>query len=83
MITGIDSEYSQIADLKGTTMGISRPGRYAVVDGENCMCLFPQPFVFASGSQTMAHVMALQQGWSTKDLTFQGKSRRDDIDTPG
>jgi len=50
VITGKDSVYQQIADLKGTTMGISRPG---------------------SGSQTMAHVMALQQGWSKDDLRFQ------------
>ena len=26
-----------------------------------------------SGSQTMAYVMGLQQGWPTQDLKFQGK----------
>ncbi|TFK40169.1 hypothetical protein BDQ12DRAFT_648506 [Crucibulum laeve] len=48
--TGKDSKFNEIADLKGTTIGISRQG---------------------SGSQTMAYVMALQQGWPTDDLTFQ------------
>ncbi|KAI0707317.1 periplasmic binding protein-like II [Earliella scabrosa] len=50
VITGKESKYNSIADLKGTTIGISRYG---------------------SGSQTMAYVMALQQGWSTDDLKFQ------------
>jgi len=50
VITGTDSIYNKISELKGTTLGISRPG---------------------SGSQTMAYVMALQQGWPTDDLKFQ------------
>ena len=53
MITGKESEYKSIADLKGTPLGISRPG---------------------SGSQTMASVMALQQGWDTSALEFKGES---------
>ncbi|ETW83162.1 hypothetical protein HETIRDRAFT_316275 [Heterobasidion irregulare TC 32-1] len=50
VITGKDSKYKSIADLKGTPLGISRPG---------------------SGSQTMASVMALQQGWDTSALEFK------------
>ncbi|PAV16225.1 periplasmic binding -like II [Pyrrhoderma noxium] len=50
VITGKDSKYNSIADLKGTTMGISRPG---------------------SGSQTMASVMALQEGWDPESLDFK------------
>ncbi|KDQ08697.1 hypothetical protein BOTBODRAFT_37693 [Botryobasidium botryosum FD-172 SS1] len=42
VITGAQSEYQSIADLRGTTIGISRPG---------------------SGSQTVASVMAMNQGW--------------------
>ncbi|KAH7106412.1 hypothetical protein BKA62DRAFT_687089 [Auriculariales sp. MPI-PUGE-AT-0066] len=42
VIAGRDTEYKSIQDLRGTTIGISRPG---------------------SGSQTMAGVMAMQQGW--------------------
>lgn len=51
MITGKNSKYNSIVDLKGTTLGISRPG---------------------SGSQTMAAVMALQQGWDPESLDFKG-----------
>ncbi|KAI0681812.1 periplasmic binding protein-like II [Cerioporus squamosus] len=50
VITGKDSKYNSISDLKGTTIGISRYG---------------------SGSQTMAYVMALPQGWPTNELKFQ------------
>ncbi|KAJ7067058.1 periplasmic binding protein-like II [Mycena amicta] len=50
VITGKDTKFNSIADLKGTTIGISRLG---------------------SGSQTMAYVMALQQGWPTDDLKFK------------
>ncbi|KAF7327648.1 hypothetical protein MKEN_00344200 [Mycena kentingensis (nom. inval.)] len=50
VITGKETKYQSIADLKGTTIGISRLG---------------------SGSQTMAYVMALQQGWPTDDLQFK------------
>ncbi|KAJ7261844.1 periplasmic binding protein-like II [Mycena haematopus] len=50
VITGTDTEFKDIADLKGTTIGISRLG---------------------SGSQTMAYVMALKQGWPTDDLKFK------------
>jgi len=50
VITGKSSSFNSIADLKDTTIGISRHG---------------------SGSQTMAFVMALQQGWSPTMLKFQ------------
>ncbi|KAI0326923.1 periplasmic binding protein-like II [Cubamyces sp. BRFM 1775] len=50
VITGKNAPYNSIADLKGTTIGISRYG---------------------SGSQTMAYVMALQQGWPTNELQFK------------
>ncbi|KAL0954919.1 hypothetical protein HGRIS_003851 [Hohenbuehelia grisea] len=50
VITGKDSKFQSISDLRDTTMGISRPG---------------------SGSQTMAHIMALQQGWGTDSLQFK------------
>jgi len=50
VITGTNSAYQSIADLEGTTIGISRIG---------------------SGSQTMAYVMALQQGWATDTLQFK------------
>ncbi|KAI9618428.1 hypothetical protein H4Q26_012248 [Puccinia striiformis f. sp. tritici PST-130] len=43
VITGANTKYKSITDLKGQKMGISRPG---------------------SGSQVMASVMALQQGWT-------------------
>ncbi|KAF9468015.1 hypothetical protein BDZ94DRAFT_1287324 [Collybia nuda] len=50
VITGKESKYQSISDLKDTTIGISRQG---------------------SGSQTMAYVMALQQGWPTDNLKFK------------
>ncbi|KAI0783655.1 periplasmic binding protein-like II [Abortiporus biennis] len=50
VVTGKDSKYQSIPELKGTKLGISR---------------------FGSGSQTMAYVMALQQGWPTDTLEFQ------------
>lgn len=50
VITGKDTKYQEIADLQGSTIGISRYG---------------------SGSQTMAYVMALQQGWPTEKLEFK------------
>ncbi|KAK0469701.1 periplasmic binding protein-like II [Desarmillaria tabescens] len=50
VITGTESKYNSIADLKDTTIGISRKG---------------------SGSQTMAYVMALQQGWPSENLQFK------------
>ncbi|KAF7970081.1 hypothetical protein HWV62_25064 [Athelia sp. TMB] len=50
VITGKESKYQSIADLKDTNIGISRYG---------------------SGSQTMAYVMAMQQGWPTDNLKFQ------------
>lgn len=50
VVTGKSSPFNSIADLKETTIGISRPG---------------------SGSQTMAFVMALQQGWAPTTLNFQ------------
>jgi len=50
VIAGKSSSFDSIADLKDTTIGISRYG---------------------SGSQTMAFVMALQQGWSPTTLKFQ------------
>ncbi|CAH7673274.1 hypothetical protein PPACK8108_LOCUS8156 [Phakopsora pachyrhizi] len=45
VITGSDSKFKSISDLRGQRIGISRPG---------------------SGSQLMASVMALQQGWSNQ-----------------
>ncbi|KAK7050870.1 hypothetical protein VNI00_004982 [Paramarasmius palmivorus] len=50
VITGKNSRYNSITDLKNTTVGISRVG---------------------SGSQTMAYVMALQQGWPSNSLKFR------------
>ncbi|KAK2460974.1 hypothetical protein APHAL10511_007444 [Amanita phalloides] len=50
VITGRNSNFNDIRDLEGSTLGISRHG---------------------SGSQTMAYVMALQQGWPTDQLKFQ------------
>ncbi|KZT07782.1 periplasmic binding protein-like II [Laetiporus sulphureus 93-53] len=50
VITGKHPKYKEVADLQGTTLGISR---------------------FGSGSQTMAYVMALQQGWPTDKLQFK------------
>lgn len=50
VITGKESEYKNIADLKDTTIGISRIG---------------------SGSQTMAYIMALQQGWPSQGMKFR------------
>ncbi|KAH8117882.1 periplasmic binding protein-like II [Phellopilus nigrolimitatus] len=50
VIVGKDSKYTSIQELKGTTIGISRPG---------------------SGSQTMASVMALQQGWDPEAIDFK------------
>ncbi|KAK7033232.1 periplasmic binding protein-like II [Favolaschia claudopus] len=50
VITGTNTKFNDISDLKGTTIGISRLG---------------------SGSQTMAYVMAMQQGWPTDDLKFK------------
>ncbi|THH12292.1 hypothetical protein EW146_g7754 [Bondarzewia mesenterica] len=50
VITGKETKFNSIADLEGTSIGISRPG---------------------SGSQTMAYVMALQQGWNTDNLQFK------------
>ncbi|KAJ7104033.1 periplasmic binding protein-like II [Mycena belliarum] len=50
VITGKNTKYNAISDLKGTPIGISRLG---------------------SGSQTMAYVMAQQQGWPTEELQFK------------
>ncbi|KAL0573223.1 hypothetical protein V5O48_008743 [Marasmius crinis-equi] len=50
VITGKDTQYNSISDLKDTTIGISRVG---------------------SGSQTMAYVMAFQQGWSSQGMKFR------------
>lgn len=55
IITGKDSSYNSVSDLKGTTFGISRLG---------------------SGSQVMASVLALQEGWTQAELPkFKGMSR--------
>lgn len=51
VITGAKSQYQSIAELEGTTIGISRVG---------------------SGSQTMAYVMAQQQGWASDTVRFKG-----------
>ena len=69
MITGKNSQYNSIADLKGTTIGISRYGRYVF----SCQAVAPS-HEYDSGSQTMAYVMALQQGWPTNELKFKGWS---------
>jgi hypothetical protein len=55
IITGKDSSYNTVSDLRSTTFGISRLG---------------------SGSQVMASVLAMQEGWTGTDLpTFKGTSR--------
>jgi ABC-type nitrate/sulfonate/bicarbonate transport system substrate-binding protein len=52
VITGKDAPYQSIADLKGTTFGISRLG---------------------SGSQVMASVLGMNEGWTGDDLPkFKG-----------
>lgn len=57
VITGHSSPYSDVKDLRGTTIGISRLG---------------------SGSQTMASVMGLREGWTKEEdkLKFKGESGR-------
>ncbi|KIY69088.1 hypothetical protein CYLTODRAFT_373274 [Cylindrobasidium torrendii FP15055 ss-10] len=50
VISGYESKYQSIQDLKDSTIGISRLG---------------------SGSQTMAYVMAMQQGWPSENMKFQ------------
>ncbi|KAI9636285.1 uncharacterized protein MKK02DRAFT_44989 [Dioszegia hungarica] len=47
IITGKDSQYNSVSDLKGTTFGISRLG---------------------SGSQVMASVLAMNEGWTEADV---------------
>lgn len=70
VITGKESKYKDVSDLKGTKMGISRLGRsvrvYLLIFHKHSLKLWCD-----SGSQTMAFVMALQQGWRTDDLDFQ------------
>lgn len=60
VVTGKDSKYQNIADLRGTAMGISRIGRLVV----NFGIIFPADsrIFLRSGSHTMANVMALQHG---------------------
>ena len=60
VITGSNTRYSSIDDLRDTTLGISRQGRSANVLNSSCI-IFCQSLV-RSGSQTMATVMALQKG---------------------
>ncbi|WVQ83189.1 hypothetical protein IAT38_005328 [Cryptococcus sp. DSM 104549] len=65
IITGKDSKYQTVDDLKGTTFGISRLG---------------------SGSQVMASVLSLQQGWSEEEqpkfkVNGQFKPLRDSVNT--
>ncbi|KAF5327491.1 hypothetical protein D9619_004421 [Psilocybe cf. subviscida] len=70
VITGTNSKFNSIADLKDTTLGISRNGRFVSSQRPT----YPRNIDEAtrsSGSQTMAYVMALQQGWPTEDLKFQ------------
>lgn len=55
VITGKDTPYHSISDLKGTTFGISRLG---------------------SGSQVMASVLGMNEGWSGEDQPkFKGSHR--------
>ncbi|OCF45749.1 hypothetical protein I317_00237 [Kwoniella heveanensis CBS 569] len=63
IITGKDSKYNTVDDLKGTTFGISRLG---------------------SGSQVMASVLSLQQGWTESEqpqfkVNGQFKPLRDSV----
>jgi hypothetical protein len=73
IITGKDSQYQDVNDLKGTKLGISRLGRSELVlnlslSGD-LMSVDEN-----SGSQVMASVMALREKWSQADQpTFQGE----------
>ncbi|WVO16649.1 hypothetical protein L204_104328 [Cryptococcus depauperatus] len=65
VITGKDSQYNAVDDLKGTCFGISRLG---------------------SGSQVMASVLSLQQGWTEKEqpsfkVNGQFKPLRDSVNS--
>ncbi|WRT64647.1 uncharacterized protein IL334_001581 [Kwoniella shivajii] len=65
IITGKESEYNSISDLKGTTFGISRLG---------------------SGSQVMASVLSLQEGWTEDEqpkfkVNGQFKPLRDSVNS--
>ncbi|ORY30326.1 hypothetical protein BCR39DRAFT_529195 [Naematelia encephala] len=65
IITGKESKYNSVNDLKGTTIGISRPG---------------------SGSQVMASVLSMQEGWSEAEqpkfkVNGQFKPLRDSVNS--
>ncbi|RSH92253.1 hypothetical protein EHS25_008668 [Saitozyma podzolica] len=65
IITGKESKYNSVDDLKGTTFGISRLG---------------------SGSQVMASVLSLQQGWKEDEqpkfkINGQFKPLRDSVNS--
>ncbi|TYJ56023.1 hypothetical protein B9479_003265 [Cryptococcus floricola] len=65
IITGKDSKYNSVDQLKGTTFGISRLG---------------------SGSQVMASVLSLQEGWTEEDqpkfkVNGQFKPLRDSVNS--
>ncbi|WVF69644.1 hypothetical protein IAT40_004423 [Kwoniella sp. CBS 6097] len=65
IITGKESKYNTVDDLKGTTFGISRLG---------------------SGSQVMASVLSLQQGWTDSEqpqfkVNGQYKPLRDSVNS--
>ena len=67
VITGTNSKYQSISDLKDTTIGISRPGRCASIPYDRSSV--PKRVVTCSGSQTMAAVMALQEHWFPPSTT--------------
>ena len=65
IITGKESKYNTVDDLKGTTFGISRLG---------------------SGSQVMASVLSLQEGWTEEEqpkfkVNGQFKPLRDSVNS--
>jgi hypothetical protein len=73
IITGKDSQYQDVNDLKGTKLGISRLGRSELVLNLSSSGDLMSVDVH-SGSQVMASVMALREKWSQADQpTFEGK----------
>lgn len=68
VVTGKDSKYQNIADLRGTIMGVSRIGRLA----RRFFFIAHLSMTFCSGSHTMANVMALQHGAYMESLFLLG-----------
>ena len=62
IITGKESKYNSVADLKGTTFGISRQGRSDWMNCERCVTRLTK-----SGSQVMVAVLATQEGWKADE----------------